>query len=93
MRPAQGIKHYDNTNIDWVTNHARMKAKEHYGDKILDIEAAMLSNHCSAVRELQEQKRKAIENKKFPDNLFSTPTKNRKDASVPLQWIRKKDGQ
>jgi hypothetical protein len=49
-RLAQGIKHYDNSNIDWVTNHARMKAKEHYGDKILDIEAAMLSNHCSAVR-------------------------------------------
>lgn len=53
----------------------------------------MLSNHCTAVRELQEQKRKERENKKFPDNIFSAPAKKRKDVSAPSQWIRKKDGQ
>lgn len=34
-RLSQGIKHFDNSNIDAVTNIARVKAREHNGDSIV----------------------------------------------------------
>ena len=63
---SQGIRFYNNSNIDAVTNIARAKAKNYYGEhNVLDVEAAMLSNHSTAVREYQEKLQKARENKKL----------------------------
>ena len=50
-KPVQGIRQYQNQNISAVTNIARVKAQQHYGEQnIVDIEAAMLSSHSSAVK-------------------------------------------
>jgi hypothetical protein len=55
-RPSQGIKFFDNPNIDAVTTIARVKAREHFGDRnVIEVEAAMLSNHCRAVKLHQER--------------------------------------
>ena len=56
-RPSQGIKFYDNSNIDSVTTIARVKAQEYFGDRnVIEVEAAMLSNHCRAVKLYQEKR-------------------------------------
>ena len=68
-RPAQGIKYCTNSNIDAVTNIVRAKAIKYYGNDVLDIEVAMLSNKSSAVKKLQQKQMKAREDKLFPDSI------------------------
>ena len=51
---ASGIK--ITSNIDAVTNIVRMRARESYGDNVVDVEAAQLSNHRIAVKRFQERK-------------------------------------
>ncbi|MBA3283885.1 MAG: hypothetical protein H0U27_02335 [Nitrosopumilus sp.] len=95
-KPAQGIRHYDNQNIDAVTNIARVKATRHYGDNnVLDVEAAMLSNHCTAVKQYQAKQQKRKENKKFNDGIESDlgTTKSRKSiykGDIPTLGDRNK---
>jgi len=79
-RPAQGIRFYTNTNIDAVTNIVRAQAAKYYGNDILDIEVAMLSNKSSAVKRLQEKKLKAREDKLFPDVKVEKVVRGRKDG-------------
>ncbi|MBA3285568.1 MAG: hypothetical protein H0U27_10990 [Nitrosopumilus sp.] len=56
-------------NIDAVTNIARVKAKEYYGEyKGVDVEAAMLSNHCTSVKEYVAKQNK-IRNTKYPNYI------------------------
>jgi hypothetical protein len=59
-KPVQGIRQYDQPNIDVVTNMAKLKAKAHYGEhNIADVEAVMLSSHSNAVMKfMQEQQKK-----------------------------------
>lgn len=65
-KPVQGIRHYDNPNIDAVTNIARVKANRYYGERnMLDVEAAMLSNHCKAVKKFQADQQKRKDKKAF----------------------------
>ena len=62
-KTTQGIRHFENSNIDAVTNIVRVKAKQHYGDNnVIDVEAAMLSNHSTAVKQYQakQQEEKRI---------------------------------
>ena len=78
---SQGIKYFENSNIDAVTNIARVKAKQHYGENnIIDIEAAMLSNHSTSVKQYRAKLEKRRENKKFNDNIDKSLgiTKSRK---------------
>lgn len=66
---TQGIKYYDNHSIDAVTHIIRLKAGQHYGvSNVIDVEAAMLSNHCTAVRYYQESQQQV---KNTPLNKFS----------------------
>lgn len=75
---VRGIRSYENTNIDAVTNIARVKARQHYGDcNVIDIEAAMLSNHCTAVIDYRERQQQIRENKKYYSSTVE-PVKNRK---------------
>jgi len=46
--PANGIRYYDNSIIEAVTNICRAQAIKHFGHDVIDVEAAMLSNHCTA---------------------------------------------
>lgn len=60
----KGVRHFDNSNIGAVTTIAKTKARNHYGyDNVIDVEAAMLSSHCNAVRYYQEQEQKKIAQK------------------------------
>jgi len=62
-KPIQGIRQYEQKNIDLVTNMARAKAKKHYGDlNVIDIEAAMLSSHSTAAKKYQEEEEKKRKN-------------------------------
>ena len=80
---SQGIKYVNDSNIDAVTNIARGKAREHYGERsVLDVEAAMLSNHCTAVKLYIEKKKKARDRKKFTDG-FAEPAKRRRENHAP----------
>lgn len=76
-KTTQGIRYFDNTNIDAVTNIVRVKARQHYGEQnVQDVEAAMLSNHCKAVKE----HRMKLEKKKDKYGESSvTNVKRRKD--------------
>jgi len=80
-KPSTGIRYYDNTNIDAVTNIVRVKAIKYYGHDVLDIEVAMLSNKSSAIKQLQQKLMKARENKKlFPDAIKVGQVTGRKDG-------------
>ena len=79
---TQGIRYFDNSNIDAVTNIARVKARQHYGEhNVQDVEAAMLSNHSTAVKQFQARQQKNKENKKFNDGIDKSLgiTKSRKN--------------
>jgi hypothetical protein len=89
---VQGIREHTNSNIDssslvsghktyYVTNLYRAKASAAYGKKLVDIEAAMLSKHSTAVKNYMEDKLKRIEkNKQWPhlSTSDSIETKDRK---------------
>jgi hypothetical protein len=60
----QGIREHSNSNIDYVTNICRAKASATYGNKVVDVEAAMLSKHSNAVKSYLEEKLKRLEKKK-----------------------------
>lgn len=78
---SQGIRELDNTNIDYATNYFRglaMKA----GLQVYDIEAAMLSNKCTAVRVYMDEKAKKRRTK------FSPP---KGDPFAPVNTGRRKD--
>lgn len=62
---SQGIRELDNTNIDYATNYFRGLAQK-AGLQVYDIEAAMLSNKCTAVRHYLEEKQKIKDKKKWP---------------------------
>ena len=54
---VQGIKFFDNSSIEAVTTICKVKARQHYGEHhIIEVEAAMLSNHSRAVKLHQEDK-------------------------------------
>ena len=82
-KPAQGIRHYDNPNIDAVTNIARVKANRYYGERnVIDVEAAMLSNHCKAVKKILADQQKRKEKRLFnatPDNIPTSPGSRKKN--------------
>jgi hypothetical protein len=61
---VQGIRQHENSNIDYVTNVFRLKAISSYGNKFVDIEAAMLSKNSPAVRTYLADKLKKIKYKK-----------------------------
>ena len=83
---SQGIKYVNDSNIDAVTNIARVKAREHYGERsVLDVEAAMLSNHSTAVKRYIEKKKKARDRKQFVDG-FVEPAKRRSENHGPRQY-------
>ena len=82
-KTTQGVRHFENSNIDAVTNIVRVKAKQHYGENnLIDVEAAMLSNHSTAVKQYQAKQQRRKENKKFNDGIESSLgiTKNRKSS-------------
>jgi hypothetical protein len=83
---VQGIKHYENSNIDAVTNIVRANAKKHYGEhQVVDVEAAMLSNHATAVKVYQEKERKKTDKKKWGETKPPEPAKKRKDLYGPSE--------
>jgi hypothetical protein len=59
---SQGIKELDNNNIDYATNYFKGLASV-TGVDVVDIEAAMLSNKSTAVREFIENREKKRQNK------------------------------
>ena len=64
-----------------MTNIARVKAKQHYGENYVnDVEAAMLSNHSTAVKQYRAKLEKRKENKMFNDGIDKSLgiTKSRK---------------
>ena len=78
-----GNRSKNDSNIDAVTNIARVKAREHYGERsVLDVEAAMLSNHSTAVKLYIEKKKKARDRKNFIDGLVE-PAKRRSENHGP----------
>ena len=80
---SQGIKYVNDSNIDAVTNIARVKARGYYGERsVLDVEAAMLSNHSTAVKLHIEKKKKARDRKNFIDGLVE-PAKKRSENHGP----------
>ena len=64
-----------------MTNIVRVKAIKYYGNDVLDIEVAMLSNKSSAVKRFQEKQFKATEDKKlFPDAIKVGHVRGRKES-------------
>lgn len=61
----EGIRYLENGNIDAVQNMMRLKAREHYGFKLKDVEVQMLPKGCSAVIKYKEQVNKKKEEKKI----------------------------
>lgn len=83
---VQGIREHTNANIDFVTNFYRQKAYQAYGhNKVKDVEAAMLSNHATAVRKyLEEKEKKRLNKKQWPmGDQPSQPTPSRKHKPGP----------
>jgi len=49
--PVQGIRFIELNNIEQVQNKIQNKAGQHYfGSQLIDVEVAMLSKNCSAVK-------------------------------------------
>ena len=55
--PSQGIKYYDNGNID-ATNIFRIKNRESYGDNVFNVEAVMLSNKSAILKVFKKNRGK-----------------------------------
>ena len=60
-QPSIGIRYYDNSFIEAVTNIVRSQAIKHFGENVEDVEAAMLSNHRTAGINYLESGRKRKE--------------------------------
>ena len=60
-QPSIGIRYYDNSIIDGVTNIVRAQAIRHFGHDVVDVEAAMLSSQCTVVKNYLEKERKKKE--------------------------------
>jgi hypothetical protein len=49
--PVQGIRFIELNNIEQVQNKIQIKAGQYYyGSQLVDVEVAMLSKNCSAVK-------------------------------------------
>lgn len=83
----QGIRELDNTNIDYATNYFRGLALK-AGIDIIDIEAAMLSNKSTAVKdfiEAREKRRKqAKERPSSPPVIHGRRKDDYSGPKVPL---------
>lgn len=80
---AQGIRELNSVNVDYATNYFRSKAKEHYNENdLIDLEAALLSNHCTAVRNhIEEREQQRQDKKQWPDS---------REDEQPIDKSRKK---
>ena len=90
--PTQGIRYYENSNIDATPNIARVKARQYYGEhQVIDVEAAMLSNHCTAVIQFREKQQRTRENKKYNSGIIHQAKSRKSYTGHTITLAERKD--
>lgn len=85
----QAIRELNSSDIDYATKFFKSELSQIYGD-IKDIEAAMLSTHCTAVKRFIAERELKKEARKFNQEIRIPPAGTKKEPGATTYFSSRK---